>query len=141
MGFDHWREPEYDEEADEWSVNVAEPCQELNTDIIRKDGVWRLSKGMSYLGLILGGAGTLLLWCAVWFYFSKELWRWPGLLLGSSALVQALSFSWFGSAFCKEENTSCEMNYGARVDVLSCCLWMFSSLLVFGGYPRFRGRG
>mmetsp|Transcript_29675 Transcript_29675/g.66983 ORF Transcript_29675/g.66983 Transcript_29675/m.66983 type:complete len:269 (+) Transcript_29675:201-1007(+) len=140
VGFDHWRGPEHNGETDEWSINIAEPCQEINTDIIRKDGVWRLSKGMSYFSLILGGAGTLLVWCAVWFYLSREIWRWPGILLCSSALVQALTFSWFGSAFCKEESTACAMNYGARVDVLSCCLWMFSSLLVFSRYPRFRER-
>jgi len=138
LGFDHWREPEHDDEANEWSINVEDPCQEINSDIIRKDVVWRLSKGMNYAGLVLGGAGTLLVWCAVFFYMSREIWRWPAILLCVSALVQALTFSWFGSAFCKEETTVCVMNYGARVDLLSCCLWMLSSLLVFSRYPKFR---
>ncbi|KAL7545380.1 hypothetical protein ACHAWF_008729, partial [Thalassiosira exigua] len=137
LGFGHYREPVFQD--DKWVVDFDVPCEPYNPDVVTADGVWTFAKITSFLGLTLGGAGALFLWFSSCVFFKRNTWRWAGYEVSAAVACQALTFSWFGTSLCRGESDdgkdSCAMQYGARADILACCLWAVAVSFIFCMYP------
>jgi hypothetical protein len=83
--------------------------------------------------LVLGGGGALFLWFSSCFVFSPGTWRWAGYEVFGAFLFQCLSFLWFRTEMCG--NNDCELFYGSKLNIAAASLFLFSSLLVICRYP------
>eukprot|EP00579_Thalassiosira_antarctica_P001620 CAMPEP_0201868492 /NCGR_PEP_ID=MMETSP0902-20130614/2350_1 /ASSEMBLY_ACC=CAM_ASM_000551 /TAXON_ID=420261 /ORGANISM="Thalassiosira antarctica, Strain CCMP982" /LENGTH=296 /DNA_ID=CAMNT_0048393839 /DNA_START=46 /DNA_END=936 /DNA_ORIENTATION=- len=133
-GFTHYRAPTLNTSG-KWVLDLTLPCEAYNTDIVPMDGVWGFAKTTSFLSLVFGGGGALFIWFASCFVFRKNTWRWAGYELLVAVILQALTYSWFATSLCHENDGNCAMNYGARADILACVLWAASVLCIFCKYP------
>ena len=82
VGFNQYREPataiNYVSGDIEWKTSYKTQCSNYNTDVVTLDGFWTFAKIAGFMSLVFGGAGTLFVWFASCFRFSKTTWRWAG---------------------------------------------------------------
>ena len=132
VGINSYREPTFYE--DSWTIDYKNLCMEYNVDIIKIDGVWMFSKVMSFLSLVFAGAAVLMIWFSVCFIFSQSTWKWIVCELLSATVLKVLSYSWFATSMCGDNN--CSLSYGAKADILACLMWFISGILVLLRYPN-----
>ena len=55
----------------QWKVDYGTTCSSYPFEI---DGAWKASKAFYFLALVIGGGGTVFLWCSTCFVFSRGTW-------------------------------------------------------------------
>jgi hypothetical protein len=138
VGLTYYREPSLTDE-DTWAIDYNQVCKNYNVDIVDIDGVWVFTKITSFLSLVFGGAGVLLIWFSTCFIFSKKTWRWVGCELLTATLFKLLSFSWLATRMCTTNGNNCSINYGVRADIVACVMWFVSGVFVLLRYPNPKG--
>ena len=120
------------EEDQEWVTSFGGSCTLYPPEFM--DTAWTTSRVFSFLSLVLGGGGTLFLWCSTCFIFGRGTWRWTGyeILLASSC--QGLSFLWFMTEICQWNQ--CSLFWGSKADIAACILWLVGGMLVICRYPQ-----
>jgi hypothetical protein len=131
FGIGAYREP-YLQGNGDWEVNYGGSCTEYPFDI---DPAWTASKAFAFLALVIGGGGTLFVWCSTCFVFSRGTWRWAGYELLTASLFQMLTFVWYLNDTCKASNNTCRLAWGSRADILSTVLWLLCACMAIYKYP------
>ena len=109
-----------------WKTTFDGSCQLYPPQYL--DNAWVTSRAFSFLALVLGGGGTLFVWCSTCFVFGRATWRWTGYELMLGSLCQALAFVWFRTSIC-HWNT-CHLFWGSKADIMAATLWWISGLLI-----------
>ena len=131
VGFQAYREPVYDENGT-WRTVYGGSCLEYpSPDPV--DSIWQVSKGLNFVAVVLGGAGTFYLWFATLCVFSKATWRLAGLEVGLASVFQGLSFLWFRTELCGEND--CTLGRGSQADIVASTFWMLAAILIYCHYP------
>lgn len=130
FGIGAYRAPTYNNK--EWTTSFGGSCSLYPQEFM--DEAWTTSRVFSFLALVLGGGGTLFLWCSTCFIFGRGTWRWTGyeILLASSC--QGLSFVWFMTDICQWNQ--CSLFWGSKADIAACVLWLVGGVLVICRYPQ-----
>lgn len=98
------------------------------------DAAWTTARAFSFLALVLGGGGTLFVWCSTCFVFARGTWRWTGYELLLASLCQAIALGcWFTTQVCTWNE--CTLFVGSKADITSSALWAFGGFLVVCRYP------
>ena len=129
FGIGAYREPHRTSDGD-WKMNYGGACTEYPFDI---DPAWTASKAFAFLALVIGGGGTLFVWCSTCFVFSRGTWRWAGYELLTASLFQMLTFVWYLNDTCKDN--SCTLAWGSRADILATVLWLVCASMAIYKYP------
>ena len=116
----------------QWKVDYGTTCSSYPFEI---DGAWKASKAFYFLALVIGGGGTVFLWCSTCFVFSRGTWRWSAYEIVAASLCQLLGFLWFRNAICQDSSNSCQLGAGSKGDVAATILWIISALLALCKYP------
>lgn len=137
-GFFYYREPKY--QNMEWIVDLSEPCQVYNTDVVNIDAAWTFAKFTAFVALVLGGSGAIFVWFASFFAYKKHTWRWAGYEMLAAVVLQALTYTWFATSLCRgnEGQDNCDMHYGAQADIIAIVLWTVAVLFILCKYPKER---
>lgn len=136
VGLSAYREPIYNEQAQEWQVVYTGECLEYPADLVEQDTVWTAAKAFAFIADVLGGGGTFFLWFSTCCIFGRATWRWAGYEVLGAALFQSLSFIWFATAICHDESeTSCDLFWGSKADILASILWTLAAMCIFCYYP------
>ena len=133
VGFQAYREASYNVETNEWDIVKSGVCIEYPSDVVEMDWYWNFSKAFSFLALVLGGGATFFLWIPTCLRFNRGSWRWAGYEVALACIFQALSFLWFATDLCM--NNNCELLYGAKADIIATVFWFVAALLIFCHYP------
>jgi hypothetical protein len=132
VGLQAYRIPNYDVITDEFDVVYSGECIEYPASI-NIDGTWKAAKGFQFAALVLGGGATFYLWISTCCRFSRGSWRWAGYEVLLASIFQALSFIWFRTEMCQENE--CELFYGSKADIIAAVFWFVSALGIFCYYP------
>ena len=137
LGFEAYREPRYDTNSQEWSIQYTGACLEYPTTPvdIANDGAWQLAKFLDFSASVLGGAGAFFLWFSTCCVFSPGTWRWTGYEIFAATFCQGFSFLWFRNDLCAQADV-CEFSWGAKMDVVAATLWFVAACLIFMHYPQ-----
>ena len=133
VGFNRYREASLNDDGT-WAIDYYQLCKYYNEDIVNIDGVWKFSKLVSFLALVLAGAAVLLIWFSSCFIFSRNTWKWIGCELLTATVLKLLSYSWLATSMCR--SNTCSISYGAKADIVACVLWFISGVLVLLRYPN-----
>lgn len=131
FGLSAYREPIQNSNGD-WETSFDTVCLLYPEDLM--DDSWTTARTFAFLALVIGGGGTMFLWCSTCFVFSKGTWRWTGYELLLASLCQAIAFCWFATQVC-DWNT-CTLFWGSKADIAASVLWFFCGLLVICRYPN-----
>lgn len=134
VGFNAYREPDYNIETGKWVVEYSGKCLEYDREIT--DAYWDVSKAFAYLSLVFGGGGALFIWCSSCFVFGPGTWRWAGYEVLAACIFQSLSFLWFLTAICAEEGNQCALFFGSKSDMVAAIFWLISAIAIFARYPK-----
>lgn len=134
IGFVAYREPNYNDEKDSWSVVYSGPCTRYDPEL--EDTWWSAAKAFAFGALVLGGASALFLWFTSCFVFSPGTWRWAGYQVLLAFICQCLAFLWYGTGMCREDGNSCSLFYGSRADICAAVFWFVSAIMIFCRYPK-----
>ena len=108
-------------------------CTEYPPELT-KDTIWVVAQLLSFVALVLGGGGSVFIWCSSCFVFSKGTWRWTGYVLLLACGCQLGSFIWYKSHICTWN--TCTISTGSKLDAVSALFWFCSSVMVICRYPR-----
>jgi len=133
VGLQAYRVPRYNAALAEWNDALIGTCLAYPAESVPEDGPWKFAKACSFLALVLGGGATLYLWISACCRFSRGSWRWAGYEVAAAAAFQALSFVWFQTELCRENN--CALFYGSQADIAATVLWLVAACLIFCHYP------
>ena len=97
------------------------------------DTAWTTARSFAFLALVLGGGGTLFVWCSTCFVFSRGTWKWTGYGLSLGSLCQAVSFVWFTTQVCTWN--TCEIFWGSKADIVATVMWTVSATCMMAYYP------
>jgi hypothetical protein len=131
FGIGAYREPYLQSDGD-YNINYGGACTEYPFDI---DAAWTASKAFAFLALVIGGGGTLFVWCSTCFVFSRGTWRWAGYELLTASLFQMLTFVWYVNDTCLSDNNTCSLAWGSRADIISTVLWFVCACMAISKYP------
>lgn len=132
VGFNGYRNPDYDPTKGEWKVDYTSNCNEY--DGVDIDISWRLAQAFAFVALVFGGGAALFLWFSSCFVFGPGTWRWAGYEVLAASLFQAASFIWFNNAMCKSGN-NCGLFFGSKADIVAASFWFASAIFIFVRYP------
>jgi hypothetical protein len=135
FGISAYREPlliKGDDGKSEWVVDYTGACLEYPSEW-ELDASWKASTAFSFLALVVGGGGTLFVWCSTCFVFSRGTWKWTGYELLFAAMCQAIAFVWFNTSICRAN--TCSMFWGSKADIMASSFWFISAVLVLCRYP------
>jgi hypothetical protein len=107
-------------------------CSEYPPDELL-DGRWRAARVCSFLALVLGGGGTIFVWCSTCFVFSRVTWKWTGYELLLASVCQALAYVWFTTQMCSWN--TCSLSLGSQSDFIAVACWFLAGLLIVCKYP------
>jgi hypothetical protein len=116
----------------EWAVNYSGECTEYPFEL---DGYWKVSKAAAFLALVIGGGGTLFVWCSTCFVFSKGTWKWAGYELLVAASCQVLAFLWFRTGSCTLLGSTCVLFWGSKANIIATVCWMVAGICIVVRYP------
>jgi hypothetical protein len=117
-----------------WKLNYGGACTEYPFDI---DPAWTASKAFAFLALVIGGGGTLFVWCSTCFVFSRGTWRWAGYELLTASICQMLTFVWYFNDTCKKNSGStCTLGWGSKADIVATVLWWVGACMAIYKYPN-----
>jgi hypothetical protein len=116
----------------EWAVNYYGECTEYPFEL---DGYWKVSKAAAFLALVIGGGGTLFVWCSTCFVFSKGTWKWAGYELLVAAACQVLAFLWFRTGSCTMPGSTCVLFWGSKANIIATVCWMVAGICIVIRYP------
>lgn len=131
FGLSAFRAPTLDEDGN-YTLSFAGNCTEYPEDQL-VDTTWTTARSFAFLALVLGGGGTLFVWCSTCFVFSRVTWRWTGYELLLASLCQATVYVWFTTELCSWN--ACTMSYGSKADLAAVAFWMVSGVLIVVKYP------
>ena len=95
-----------------WETNYSGTCTEYPFDTNEYDIYWKVSKGCAFLALVIGGGGTLFVWCSTCFVFSRGTWKYAGYELLLASFCQAVAFIWFfNTVACRTTSTTSTSSY------------------------------
>ena len=115
------------------SSSSEQQCAEYPPELT-KDTIWVVAQLLSFVALVLGGGGSVFVWCSTCFVFSKGTWKWTGYVLLLACGCQVGSFIWYKSHICSWN--TCTMSSGSKLDAISALFWFCSSFMVICRYPR-----
>lgn len=115
-----------------WQTTFDEPCQLYPLEYF--DTAWATSRTFLFLALVMGGGGTLFLWCSTCFVFGRATWRWTGYELLLASLFQGFGFLWFHTQLC-DWNT-CTLFWGSKADIAGAVGWFLCGILMVCRYPE-----
>jgi hypothetical protein len=118
-----------------YTVTVMGSCTRYPEEAVASlmDAAWSAARASTFLALVVGGGGTLFVWCAACFVFSRVTWRWTGRAILLASLCQAGSFAWYATQLCGWN--SCSWSYGTTSNLLATLLWSVSGLMMVCRYP------
>lgn len=131
FGLSAFREPKLEEDGN-YTMTLAGNCTEYPEEQL-VDTVWTTSRSFAFLALVLGGGGTLFVWCSICFVFSRATWRWTGYGLLLASLLQATVYVWFTTQLCSWN--TCTLSYGSESDFAAVAFWLVSGILIVARYP------
>lgn len=133
LGLSAYRAPTFNMESNNWEIDYRGDCLSYDTAIIDMDDAWTASKMFAFLGLVLGGGGSVFLWISSCCIFSPGTWRWAGYEVLLAFLFQMLSFSWFVTDIC--HRGACSLGWGSKTNIYGSFCWGFASYCIFCKYP------
>ena len=117
---------------DEWSTSFGGSCTLYPPEFM--DPTWTTSRVFSFLAQVLGGGGTLFIWCSTCFIFGRGTWRWTGYEIILASSCQGLCFVWFMTEVCQWNK--CSLFWGSKSDIAASVLWLVGGILVICRYPQ-----
>ena len=136
-GLSHYRAPTLNDSG-EWVLDYTVPCEDYNLDVVTIDAAWRCASFTAFLSVVLGGGGAMYVFLSSCIVFRRSAWRWAGYELLAAVLCQVLTFSWFATSICHENDNACALNYGARADILAAGMWASAAACLFRHHPSAR---
>jgi hypothetical protein len=133
FGLSTFREPSKLAEGNNYTISLTGNCTEYPQPQLLVDTTWTTARAFDFVALVLGGGGTLFVWCSTCFVFSRVTWRWTGYNLVLASLCQATVYVWFTTQLCSWN--TCTWSYGSQSDLLAVIFWMLSGMLMVFKYP------
>jgi hypothetical protein len=133
FGLSTFREPSKLDGTNNYTISLTGNCTEYPQPQLLVDTKWSTARAFDFLALVLGGGGTLFVWCSTCFVFSRVTWRWTGYGLILASLCQATVYVWFTTLICSWN--TCTWSYGSQSDLLAVIFWVVSGILMISKYP------
>lgn len=148
VGMGGYRAPAYYPQDNHWGVVYTDECLsyedggegEVGGDAfaittVQEDAAWNAGRWLSFLSLVLGGAGSMFAWSVTCFVLSKPVWRATGIEIFAAALLKALAFVWLLTGMCTGDGNDCALFFGSKMDIVSASLYACAAAAALVKYP------